>query len=297
MHEQIQGIIPPMVTPFRDDGSIDETALRAETRYLIETAGAHRLAVSGSTGEGHTLSTEEIRLITAAVVEEAAGRVPVITGIIVNSTATVIERGKAVKDLGVAALQVTPVHYLFRPVDDAMVRHFAETADAAELPVMIYNVVPWTYLSPQLLTRIIDDVPGVIGVKQSEGDVKLLTDLLLMAGDRARTMTAVDVLLYPSFALGAVGSIPAILTAATTLCVRLWNAVHAATTLKVASCTRSCYRFGTRSSPTTCRPTLATAWNCRAGMEEFLVHRCRQRRTRRKAQSMKRWRRLGCCEN
>ncbi len=226
MNEQIHGVVPPMVTPFRDDGSIDEAALRDDTRYLIETAGAHGLAVCGSTGEGHTLSTEETRLITAAVVEEAAGRVPVITGIIANSTATVIERGKAVKDLGVAALQVTPVHYLFRPDDDAMVKHFAETADATELPVMIYNVVPWTYLSPQLLTRIIDEVPGVIGVKQSAGDVKLLADLLLMAGDRARIMTAVDALLYPSFALGAVGSIAAILTAAPTLCVELWNAVQ-----------------------------------------------------------------------
>ena len=227
MHEQIQGIVPPMVTPFRPDGSIDEAALRADTRYLIETAGAHGLAVCGSTGEGHTLSTEETRLITAAVVDEAAGRVPVITGIIANSTAAVIERGKAVKDLGVAALQVTPVHYLFRPDDDSMVKHFAETADATELPVMIYNVVPWTYLSPQLLTRIIDEVPGVIGVKQSAGDMKLLADLLIMAGDRARIMTAVDALLYPSFALGAVGSIAAILTAAPTLCVELWSAVQA----------------------------------------------------------------------
>lgn len=227
MHEQIQGIVPPMVTPFRHDGSIDEAALRADTRYLIETAGVHGLAVCGSTGEGHTLSTEETRLITAAVVDEAAGRVPVITGIIANSTAAVIERGKAVKDLGVAALQVTPVHYLFRPDDDAMAKHFAETADATETPVMIYNVVPWTYLSPQLLTRIIDEVPGVCGVKQSAGDMKLLADLLIMAGDRARIMTAVDALLYPSFALGAVGAIAAILTAAPTLCVKLWNAVQA----------------------------------------------------------------------
>ncbi len=227
MHEHIQGIIPPMVTPFRADGSIDEHALRSDARYLIDTAGAHGLAVCGSTGEGHTLSTEETRFITAAVTHEAAGRVPIITGIIANSTATVIERGKAVADLGVAALQVTPVHYLFRPDDDAMVQHFAEIADATELPVMIYNVVPWTYLSPELLTRIIDEVPGVIGVKQSAGDMKLLADLLIMAGDRSRIMTAVDALLYPSFALGAVGSIAAILTAAPTLCVELWNAVQA----------------------------------------------------------------------
>lgn len=226
MHEKIAGIVPPMVTPFRPDGTIDEDALRAETQYLIETAKVHGLAVCGSTGEGHTLSTDETRQITAIVTEEAAGRVPVITGIIANSTAVVIERGKAVSDLGVEALQVTPVHYLFRPDDDAMLRHFAEIAEATGLPVMVYNVVPWTYLSPQLLTRMIDEVDGVIGVKQSAGDMKLLADLLVMAGDRACIMTAVDALLYPSFTLGAVGAIAAILTAAPTLCVELWNAVQ-----------------------------------------------------------------------
>ncbi len=227
MHENIHGIIPPMVTPFRSDGSIDEAALRSEARYLIDEAGAHGLAVCGSTGEGHTLSTDETRFITAAVMEEVGDRVPVITGIIANSTAAVIERGNAVRDLGIAALQVTPVHYVFRPDDDAMVRHFGDIVEATSLPVMIYNVVPWTYLSPELLTRIIDSVDGVIGVKQSAGDMKLLADLLISAGDRSRIMTAVDALLYPSFALGAVGSIAAILTAAPTLCVELWDAVRA----------------------------------------------------------------------
>ena len=110
MCAKIYGIVPPMVTPFRSDGSIDEDALRVETRYLIETADIQGLAVGGSTGEGHTLSTGETRQITAVVAETAAGRVPIITGIIANSTAAVIERGKAVRDLGVTALQVTPVH-------------------------------------------------------------------------------------------------------------------------------------------------------------------------------------------
>lgn len=226
MATRIHGIVPPMVTPFRPDGSIDEEALRAETQYLVESARVHGLAVCGSTGEGHTLTTDETRRITEIVIGEASGRVPVITGVIANSTAAVVERGRAVRDLGVAALQVTPVHYLFRPDDDAMVRHFDEISQATELPVIIYNVVPWTYLSPQLLTRIIDEVDGVIGVKQSAGDMKLLADLLLLAGDRARIMTAVDALLYPSFSLGAVGAIAAILTAAPTLCVELWNAAQ-----------------------------------------------------------------------
>lgn len=227
MYDHIQGIVPPMTTPFREDETIDEEALRAETRYLIETAKVHGLAATGSTGEGHALTTDEVRRITGVVVEEAGGRVPVIAGVITDSTASAIERGRAVRDLGVAALQVTPVHYLFRPDDDAMLKHFDTLANKTGLPILIYNVVPWTYLSPQLLARIITSVDGVIGVKQSAGDMKLLADLLLLVGNRGRIMTAVDALLYPSFILGVHGAIAAILTAAPTLCVQLWNAVQA----------------------------------------------------------------------
>ena len=227
MRAAIAGIVPPMTTPFRPDDTIDEAALRRETRYLVETARVHGLAVAGSTGEGHALTTDEVRRLTAVVTEEVRGRVPVIAGIITDSTASAVERGLAVKDLGVAALQVTPVHYLFRPDDDAMVRHFDTLASRTGLPIVIYNVVPWTYLSPALLARIIRAVPGVVGVKQSAGDLKLLADLLLLVGDDARIMTAVDALLYPSFALGAHGAIAAILTAAPGLCVQLWDAVQA----------------------------------------------------------------------
>lgn len=227
MYEHIYGVVPPITTPFREDETIDEEALRAETRYMIETAKVHGLALTGSTGEGHTLTTEEVRRITGVVVEEARGRVPVITGVITDSTASAIERGRAVRDLGVAALQVTPVHYLFRPDDGAMLKHFDALANKTGLPIIIYNVVPWAYLSPQLLARIITSVDGVIGVKQSAGDMKLLADLLLLVGNRGRIMTAVDALLYPSFMLGAHGAIAAILTAVPTLCVRLWDAVQA----------------------------------------------------------------------
>ena len=227
MYENICGIVPPMTTPFRADGSIDEDALRVETRYMVEAAKVHGLAVCGSTGEGHTLTTEETRRITEIVVKEAKDRIPVITGIIVDSTALAIERGKAVKDLGVAALQVTPPHYLFRPDDDAMLRHFEALAKGTGMPVMIYNVVPWSYCSPQLLTRIIDNVEGVIGVKQSAGDMKLLADLIILLGNRGRIMSAVDALMYPSFILGAHGAIAAILTAVPALYVQLWEAVQA----------------------------------------------------------------------
>jgi 4-hydroxy-tetrahydrodipicolinate synthase len=219
------GIIPPMTTPFDADGEIDEAGVRAQVRWLLGR-GVHGLAVGGSTGEGHTLDTDELKRLVATVVEEAAGRVPVIAGIIVDSTRDAIRRGKAVGGLGVAALQVTPVHYLFRPDDDAMLEHFRAIGEATGQQVIIYNVVPWSYLAPGLLVRIMREVPQVIGVKQSAGDLKLVADLMLMAGPEDHIFSAVDALLYPSFVLGAHGTIAALPSAVPGACVALWDAVQ-----------------------------------------------------------------------
>lgn len=222
--DAIRGIVPPMTTPFSAAGEIDEAAFRAEARFLL-AAGVHGLAVAGSTGEGHALSTDEVCRLTAIAVEEADGRVPVIAGIIVDSTRQAIDRGAAAAEAGAAALQVTPVHYLFRPDDAHMKEHFREMADAVGSPVIIYNVVPWTYLSPELLVEIMADIPGVVGVKQSAGDLKLFADLMAAAPEGARIMSAVDALMYPSFTLGAHGAVAAILTAAPRASVILWDAV------------------------------------------------------------------------
>ena len=228
---QFRGIIPPLVTPFDVEGRIDEAAHRRDVRFLAD-CGVHGFAAGGSTGEGHTLDTDELRLLTGAAVEEAAGRAPVIAGIITESTKQALERARAVADLGVAALQVTPPHYLFRPDDDSLLRHFAAVADATGIPVIIYNVVPWCYLSPRTLFRILAEAGGVAGVKQSASDLKMVADLMLLiedlpGGKQVSILSAVDALLYPSFCLGAHGSVAAILTAAPELCVQLWDAVQA----------------------------------------------------------------------
>ena len=76
---------------------------------------------------------------------------PLVAGIIVNSKGEAIERGKIALDEGADVLQVIPVHYLFKPDDEAVVQHFREICDAIGMPLLIYNVVPWTYLSPELL--------------------------------------------------------------------------------------------------------------------------------------------------
>ena len=161
---ELSGVMPPATTPFDANGNIMFDAAQGQIDWLIGQ-GVRGIAVGGSTGEGHTLDAEETRDLVAGAIDAAAGRVPIIAGIICDSTREAIRRGKLVADLKPAALQVTPVHYLFRPSDDDMVKHFRMMTEETGQKIIIYNVVPWTYLSPNLLLRIMEEVPGVIGVK------------------------------------------------------------------------------------------------------------------------------------
>jgi len=140
------------------------------------------IAVGGSTGEGHTLEADEFRTLIKVAFEAADGRIDVIAGIITDSTRESVRRGQMIQDSGIAALQVTPVHYVFKPGDDDTVEHFRTLSSETKIPIIIYNVIPWNYLSPELLCRVMREVPGVIGVKQSAGDMKLFADLMISAG-------------------------------------------------------------------------------------------------------------------
>ena len=117
---KLAGVIAPFTTPFSQDGTIRLNLVKSQVDWLIDN-GVHGVAAGGSTGEGHVLDRDEYRDLIAATAEAADNRIPLIAGIIANSTAEVAARGKCVEGLGVAALQVTPPHYLFRPDDDAMV--------------------------------------------------------------------------------------------------------------------------------------------------------------------------------
>lgn len=228
-NQDIQGIIPPMVTPFTEGGDLDEELHRTDARYLIEKAKVHGLAVCTSTGEGYALTTEECQTVTRWTVQEAGGRVPVIGGVIADSTHAAVERASALAEAGVTALLATPVHSVYHPDDDSMLRFFGDIADAARKPVIVDNVVPWFYFAPSFLTRILQNVRGVIGVKQSSNDLTALAELLLLVRetglrDKVKIYSAINPLLYPSFILGADGAISALTVASPEWSVALWRA-------------------------------------------------------------------------
>ncbi|MBV9568701.1 MAG: dihydrodipicolinate synthase family protein, partial [Hyphomicrobiales bacterium] len=224
MGNELTGVIPPLVTPFTEDGDIDESAFRAQARFML-SKGVQGVCVGGSTGEGHTLTREELRRVISMAQEEVGDQIPVVAGIIVNSTRQAVLSAQDMRGIGVKGLQITPVHYLFKPDDDATMSHFRTITRETDIPVIIYNVIPWNYLRPELLVRLMTELPGIYGVKQSQGDLKLMADLLLNLPRGKVVLTAVDALLYSSFALGAHGTIAANPAAIPGVCVTLWEAV------------------------------------------------------------------------
>lgn len=224
----LEGVIPPLVTPFREDEDVDEEAVRREVRYCLD-AGVHGLTLTGSTGEGHTLTVEESVRVARTAIDEAKGRVPIVGGIIQDSTRAVIRYGKALKEAGVDALQITPVHYLFAPDAEGTLAYYDEIGNAVQLPIVIYNVVPWNTIMPDTLIKLAEQ-EWIIAVKQSGGDIHKLADLLRAvrtSGSRLRVLSAVDALLMPSYLLGAHGSVAGILAVLPKLSVELWNACQA----------------------------------------------------------------------
>lgn len=223
---KLTGIIPPITMPFDQNGTLVRSAIAEQVNFMVEQ-GVHGMVAGGSTGEGHTLNDADFTTSMRAVHDAIDGRVPFLAGLIINSTRAAIERVQMLKGMNIAALQVTPVHYLFKPSADATVQHFRTIWEETGIPIIIYNVVPWNYLSCDLMLRIMDEVSGVIGMKQSAGDLKLVSDLLHRMKPENVVLTGTDALLYPAFSLGVHGAISALTSAVPGLTVKLWDLVKA----------------------------------------------------------------------
>jgi len=225
IRQQLTGVLPPITMPFDKNGDLVKGGLKEQIDFIIKS-GANGVVAGGSTGEGHTLTDGEYASVMREAYDATAGRVPFLAGLIVQSTRAAIERANMLKGMNVVALQVTPVHYLFKPDADATIEHFRTIADATGIPILIYNVIPWNYLSVDLMLRIMDEVPGVIGMKQSGGDLKSLSDLLLRCKSENVVLSGVDALLYPGFCMGMHGAISALTSAVPHVVVQIKKAVE-----------------------------------------------------------------------
>jgi 4-hydroxy-tetrahydrodipicolinate synthase len=164
-----RGVLPALVTPFRD-GKVDEDAFAALVERQI-AGGAHGLVPVGTTGETATLSHDEHRRVVELCVATSRGRVPVVAGAGSNSTSEAIELVRHAKAVGAeAALVVTP--YYNRPSQEGLYAHYRAINDAVQLPVLVYNVPARTSvdISNATLARLAK-LSNIVGIKDATGDV------------------------------------------------------------------------------------------------------------------------------
>jgi 4-hydroxy-tetrahydrodipicolinate synthase len=191
------GAITALITPFKD-GQIDEARLRANVDAQI-AAGISGLVPCGTTGESPTLSHEEHDRVIEIVVEQAAGRVPVIAGAGSNNTAEALRLTRHAKEVGVAAtLQVTG--YYNKPSQEGQYRHFMSLADQVDLPIVLYNIPGRCVvgLEAETVARLADH-PNIVAIKEATGslemasDIASLCDLTIISGDDALTLPLMSV--------------------------------------------------------------------------------------------------------
>ena len=195
-----------LVTPFSLDGSVDEAAVRRLVKRQID-AGIHFLVPVGTTGESPTLSEDERVRVVELVVEESAGRVPVLAGAGGYDTREVILTARRMKKAGAAGiLSVTP--YYNKPTPEGLFQHYSAIAGEADLPVVIYNVPGRTgcNVDPATLVRLAG-IPNVVGVKEASGNIAQMCEICRSVPDSFIVLSGDDALTLPLMAVGGRGII------------------------------------------------------------------------------------------
>jgi len=214
-----------LVTPFREDLSLDEGALRRLVRRQIE-AGINFLVPCGTTGENPTLTRAEHLRVVEITLEEAQGKVPVLAGAGGYNTAEVIELAKEVESLGAGGiLSVTP--YYNKPTQEGLYQHFKAIAAAVPLPIVVYSVQGRTGVNvePGTLKRLAE-IDNIVGVKEASGNIAQMASILNQVPDRLAVLSGDDAVTLPLIALGGRGlisvvsnEIPAEMTRMVRLCL------------------------------------------------------------------------------
>jgi 4-hydroxy-tetrahydrodipicolinate synthase len=201
----LTGVFPALVTPFeRDTEAVDEEAFRRLIRHILPDVEG--IVTSGTTGEFPYLRRDEQRRLVEIGVDEAGDK-PVIAGCGASSTQEALTLARDAREAGAsAALIVTP--YFLHPSEKGIYRHFYDVATAVDLPILLYNIpqVMDRYL-PRTVVEDLADLPNIVGLKDSSGDLTYTMEILEYAGDRIDVLVGCDEVVLPALAGGVSGMI------------------------------------------------------------------------------------------
>ena len=217
----MKGVFPALVTPFDKKENLDEDAFRNLIRHALPHVDG--LVPCGTTGEFPYLTREEQKRLVEIAVEEAGGK-PVIAGAGAPSTRQAIELARDAKEAGATAcLIVTP--YFLHPSDKGVYQHFSEIAQAVDIPIILYNIpqVMDAYL-PRRVVEDLADIPNIVGLKDSSGNLTYMMEVLEFCGDRIDVFIGHDEVVLNALSGGASGMI----LASAQVYPEVWQQVFAA---------------------------------------------------------------------
>jgi|Deesub1362A_J573_1020465.scaffolds.fasta_scaffold01455_7 4-hydroxy-tetrahydrodipicolinate synthase len=222
MNKLVKGVIPPMITVFKPNETIDERRTRDHVNFLIEN-GVHAIAPDGSTGEFIALTLEERKHLIEFVIDEVNGRVPVYAGTGHYSTRLTIELSRFAERSGAQGVMVIPPYYLNPPKHDVF-DHFRALREAIDIPIILYNNVwfagyefdPW-----EIAQLVEEDV--LHGVKCAHGDPWKVHTLKHLCGEKLTVYYGHDVNGLEALLCGADGWLTGMVNLVPALCVQLYE--------------------------------------------------------------------------
>ncbi|WP_174615766.1 4-hydroxy-tetrahydrodipicolinate synthase [Virgibacillus ihumii] len=199
-------VLTAMVTPFDQNGEVDFNAARSLVNYLI-TNGSDGLVVAGTTGESPTLTTEEKLDLFRCVVEAADGRIPIIAGTGSNNTKASINLTKQVEQIGVDGIMlVTP--YYNKPSQEGLFQHFKAIADAASLPVMLYNIPGRSVVNMSVETIVrLSAIDNIVSIKEAGGNLDAMAEIISQTPNDFTLYSGDDGFALPVLSIGGAGVI------------------------------------------------------------------------------------------
>jgi 4-hydroxy-tetrahydrodipicolinate synthase len=209
MNAPWQGVFPAVTTQLHKDQSLDLEATARHIEVLLES-GVAGLVMLGSLGENQQLLPDEKRQVMAATIEATRGRVPVLSGVIENSTSGAIAYARDMEKMRADGLMLLPA-MVYKADAREVVAHYRAVAAATSLPIICYNN-PLAYtvdITPEMFADLAD-VKNFVAIKESSGDVRRVTDLRNLTGDRYQLFCGVDDLVLESVLLGVTGWIAGI---------------------------------------------------------------------------------------
>ena len=206
----LSGMGVALITPFKEDESIDFEALSRLIEYLIQN-GTDYLVVLGTTAETPTLTEEEKTEIKRFVVERMKGRIPLVLGLGGNNTRGIIDHLKKDDFSGYDAI-LSVVPYYNKPSQEGIYQHYSAIAQASKLPVILYNVPGRTgvNMNAETTLRLAKEYPNIIAIKEASGNITQMDDIIKNKPADFMVISGDDGITFPLLTLGAVGVISVI---------------------------------------------------------------------------------------